>query len=287
MIGLVVDSGCDLPGKYAEKEFVEVVPLKIILDGKEYKDNEGLSTEALLSYMENALPKTSLPSFDDVNSCFESLYERGYKEIIVVNISSGLSGTHNFFRVVADEFMKKHDDAKVELIDTKNISIGAGFIAIKGINMIEKGAKFDDIVKALKASVKKSKVFFCVPTLKYLKAGGRIGKVSATIGDILNLKPVITVNEDGIYHSIAKARGMQRAIKELYKKLKEFVNASEVELAAIYTSDSSEETKKHVAFLNKSFSADGIKDIIYGSVTQSLVCHTGVGLVGIGALLKG
>lgn len=80
---------------------------------------------------------------------------------------------------------------------------------------------------------------------------------------------------------------MQRAIKELYKKLKEFVDASEVELAAIYTSDSSEETKKHVAFLNKSFSADGIKDIIYGSVTQSLVCHTGVGLVGIGALLKG
>lgn len=286
MIGLVVDSGCDLPNKYDEREFVEVVPLKIILDGKEYKDNEDLSNEALLSYMEKALPKTSLPSFDDVNSRFESLYERGFKEIVVVNISSGLSGTHNFFRVVANEFIKKYDDAKIELIDSKNISIGAAFIAIRGISMIEEGYKFDDIVEALKASIEKSKVFFCVPTLKFLKAGGRIGKVSATIGDILNLKPIITVNENGVYHSVAKARGMQRAIKELYKKLKEFIGNSKVELAAIYTSDSSEETKKYVNILSKSFSADDIKDIIYGNVTQSLVCHTGVGLVGIGVLLK-
>jgi DegV family protein with EDD domain len=286
MIGVVVDSGCDLPDEVKAKDNVREVPLKIVLDGKEYRDNIDISTSDLLEYMENKFPKTSLPRPPEIGEAFESLYEKGYNEILFIGISSGLSGTLDQVKSYVRDFSEKHGDSKIEVVDSKNISIGSGLLAMKAIELIKSGESFEGVVKDILGSVRKAKVFFCIPVLKYLRAGGRIGKVTATIGDILDLKPVITVGEGGVYHSVSKERGMKRAVKSSVEKLIHFIDGNRVLNIAAYTSDKSEKTMELFRMAVSEIKAAGLSHIITGQISQSLVCHTGPGLIGVAAILE-
>lgn len=286
VIGIVVDSGCDLPENMKSKKNVRIIPLKVVLDGKEYRDNIDISTPQLLEYMEDKYPKTSLPGYEDINLAFESLREEGIKEILYVGISSGLSGTLGLVRNFSQDFMKANPDVNIKIVDSKNISIASGLVAMRGIELTEQGADFSRVVEAVKDAVKKSKVFFCIPVLKYLKAGGRIGRVSATIGDILDLKPIITVGEDGIYHSVSKERGMKRAVNATAKKLLQYISGKKAKFVAAYTSDKSDKSMEYFHTILEAFENHGIKDIITGQISQSLVAHTGPGLIGVAALVE-
>ncbi|MBN2218905.1 MAG: DegV family protein [Kosmotogaceae bacterium] len=286
MIGVIVDSGCDLPDEVKSKDNVRVVLLKIILDGKEYRDNIDISTSDLLEYMENKFPKTSLPRQPEIGEAFESLYEKGFNEILFIGISSGLSGTLDQVKSYVRDFSETHGDLKIEVVDSKNISIGSGLLAMKAVDLIDSGQSFEGVVKNILSSVSKAKVFFCIPVLKYLKAGGRIGKVTATIGDVLDLKPVITVGEDGVYHSVSKERGMKRAVKSSVKKLVHFIDGNKVLNIAAYTSDKSEKTMEFFRMAVSEIKSAGISQIVTGQISQSLVCHTGPGLIGVAAILE-
>ena len=208
------------------------------------------------------------------------------KEIVFVGISSGLSGTLGLVKRFSEDFIKKNPGAKVHVVDSKNISIASGLVAMRGVELSEQGATFDEVVLAVEEAVKKSKVFFCIPVLKYLKAGGRIGKVSATIGDILDLKPVITVGEDGIYHSVSKDRGMRRAVNTTVRKLIDYISGKKARFVAAYTSDRSEKSLEYFRTIMETLESHGIKNIITGQISQSLVSHTGPGLIGVAALVE-
>ena len=287
MIGVVVDSGTDIPEDIAKRDNVEIVPLRILTDKGEYRDNIDISTEELFEYMENKIPKTSLPTNEDINKAFTNLYEKGCKEIICLNISSGLSGTSNSMRLAGKEFKEEHDDLRIEFVDTKSISIGSGLIAKKVVEEIDAGKSFDVILSSARICVNsKVKVFFTIPKLKYLKAGGRIGKVSGTIGDFLNIKPVITVGSDGIYHTVEKKRGMKRTVSVMFDKMMEFLSDKKEQYVAVYSSDKGESTTEHVKKLLEKFKEKGFKNVLTGTISQSLVVHTGKGLIGIAALVR-
>ncbi len=286
MIGIVVDSGCDLPEEMKAKKHVRVIPLKVVLDGKEYRDNIEITTEHLIEYMQEKFPKTSLPGYADIAQAFEGLLNEGINEIVFVGISSGLSGTFGQVRGCADDLMKKHKDLSIRLIDSTNISIGSGLVAMRGIEVSEEGASLDEVVKAVEDAKSKSKVFFCIPVLKFLKAGGRIGKVTATIGDILDLKPVITVGEDGIYHSVSKERGMKRAVKSTVGRIVQYVSDKKIRYVAAYTSDKGEKSMEFFHMIMETLESHGITKVISGQISQSLFCHTGPGLIGLAALTE-
>ncbi|MFW6120030.1 MAG: DegV family protein [Petrotogales bacterium] len=287
MIGVIVDSGTDIPEDIANRKNVEIVPLRVITDKGEYRDNIEISTEELLEYMENKIPKTSLPTNEDIIKAFTNLYEKGCKEIICIDISSGLSGTSNSMRLAGEAFKKDHENVRIEFVDTKSISIGSGLIVKKIVEEIDRDKSFDIILSTARICVNsKVKVFFTIPVLKYLKAGGRIGKVSGTIGDFLNIKPVITVGSDGIYHTVEKKRGMKRTVSVMFDKMMEFLSGKKAEYVAVYSSDKSESTLEHVKSLVNKFKEKGYKDIITGTISQSLVVHTGKGLIGIAALVR-
>jgi len=285
MIGIITDSATNTPEEYLKFERLENVTLRVFLGDESYKDDE-LSEEKLFSFMENDFPKTSLPNYPDIQAAFERLVEKGCDEIIGINISSGLSGTHNIFNNVAKEIEKKHD-VNIKMIDSKNISIGAGLMIVKAIDMIEEGKPFDEIVEEI-SQVEKSKVLFSIPTLKFLKAGGRIGKVSGTIGEILNIKPVITCNFEGIYETVSKSRGMKKAIKSMFDKAMEFVNGDEVHSLAVYHSGDEPETIKLVESLK-----NNLEDLISkswhffeGKISPTMIVHTGNGLIGMAVIKK-
>ncbi len=286
MIGVICDSGTDLPEEILKDPRLKMVPLKVILGDKEYKDVLEIGEEEVLSYMEDDFPKTSLPSQNDVKSAMLKMIDDGFDEIVGVNISSALSGTHNVFRMASESVKKEFPAVKIELIDSLNISIGSGFLAYKALQLIDAGKKFEDMMETLKSSIKKSKLFYSIPTLKFLKAGGRIGRVSATLGEILNLKPVISVGDDGIYYTVAKGRGMQRAVDKMIQEALGFAQGKEVEVVGVYRTGDEEKTMELVNKIMGKVKTLKAPKILTGKVTASLLVHVGRGLVGLGILTK-
>ncbi len=286
MIGIICDSGTDLPDELMRDSRVRMVPLKVILKDKVYKDRIEIDEEKVLNFMQHDFPKTSLPTSDEVKNVLREMVKDGYDEIIGINISSKLSGTHNVFKMAAADFAKEFQDVRIEIIDSLNISMGAGFLVYKALLAVENGADFEEAVKQVKNSVKKSKLFYTIPTLKFLKAGGRIGRVSATMGEILNLKPVISVDDEGVYYTVAKARGMKRAIDKMIADVKNFSSAKKVLALSIYHSGKSPKTLEFVNSIEEELKSLNASVIFKKSTTPVLLVHVGDGLIGVGVLTE-
>ena len=128
--------------------------------------------------------------------------------MLVVTISSALSGTNHMMHLIAQEPEQAGMD--IRIIDTKSIGAGAGVQAILAAELIAAGDSFDEVVRKVEQSVEESRIYFCLSTLEYLARGGRIGKVSAVLGSLLKIKPIITCNEEGAYAIAARCASAPR-----------------------------------------------------------------------------
>jgi DegV family protein with EDD domain len=287
MIGLITDSASDVPQELIKQEGIEIVPLKVILGESEYKDGIEINEQRSLEFMKTDFAKTTGTPYNDVKEGFENFLQQGYKEIIAINVSNNISNTHSVFQVVAKELMEKDKELQIEVIDTLSISIGSGLLMAKAVELRKKELSFDEIVQELKKYVPQDLyVYYVIPTLKFLKAGGRIGKVSGTIGDVLNLKPIIEVGNDGVYHTAAKARGMKKSIKKMKEIFEKVTTNREIEQAAIYTSGTGEDTKQFAEELKTLLTEKGVENILEGKIVPSMLVHVGPGLVGLAFRLK-
>lgn len=210
-IAIVTDSTADLPRDFVEANNITVVPLYVNFPDKTYKDGVDLSAKEfypLLTKSTKELPKTSTPSVQDFTEIYHSLLEKGY-EVISIHISSGLSSTYAMAESAA-----KSLEGSIKVFDSKSISMGIGLQVAETLDMIKDNLSLDSILEHLTSLRSKTEVFFSLETLEYLEKGGRIGKVSALLGTILNIKPVVRV-ENGIYVPLDKARNQHQAIKKM------------------------------------------------------------------------
>ena len=143
--------------------------------------------------------------------------------------------------------------------------------------MISEGFDIDYIKNKVLSLRDKIKIFYCLPVLEYLKKGGRINTVAATIGDIIDIKPIISINEEGKYYSHAKVRGRKRSLDKLVEIAKEISEGHTVRLAVMHGS-AEKEAQKIKDTLSK---LPNVKDIIFGQIGPALGVHTGPGLVGV------
>lgn len=288
MIGIISDTMSDVPSEVLDRDFLEVVSGKVIIDEKEYRDGVEIKNEDVIDFMEKGgFPKTSLPSYGDIVNSFKTLIKKGYQKIIAINVSSGLSGTYNMFRNVIKDLKKEHENVEVELIDSKSVSVGSGLLVYKAVKMAEQNHEFPDIIESVKNSIEnKINIMYTIPTLKYLKAGGRIGKVSATIGDFLNIKPVISVNSDGIYYTVCKERGVRKSVFTMFEKIKTWIENDPIDVIYIGRTDNTPETMELINEIRQKFHALGFEKekIKTDQINPSLLCHTGKGLIGITVL---
>lgn len=167
----------------------------------------------------------------------------------------------------------------MEVLDTKNIGIGSGISAIKAARLAKEGVPYNEIVKATMHAIENTKIFFVLSTLEYLKRGGRIGKVSAIIGSAFDIKPIITCNEEGIYTTVAKARGRKQSLRKVVELALEYAkDASSVSLAIAHGNaiDDANDIKKEMSDQLKA-----VSNVFVGPVSPALGVHTGPGLIGI------
>lgn len=278
-IAVVVDSGTNLNNHLVDGTLIESIPLRINVDGKDFTDGVDIDLDGVFAVLDNSKVTTSLPSGADILKQFEAIKEKGYTHLIVVTISSGLSGTYNVVRNLSEEI----DGLTIHVADTKNISVGAGLYALEVNRMVEEGKSFEEILDSLDSIEKRSKVFFTIGTLEYLKRGGRIGLVAGTVADVLNIKPIITCNDEGIYHTVSKIRGFSRAIKAMIDKAAEFAGGKPARLVILDANfkESREEIMEYVrSKFNNIISLDMVK------VSPALGIHVGPVACGIGVFIE-
>lgn len=272
-IALLTDSTCDLPMSTLNELPIRILPLKIIYSDQEYRDRFDISPSEIYENFDQEIPSTSMPAPQAAKEKLQELKEDGYTHVLAIHISSGLSGTYNMVKMIADEIK----GLKCTVIDSKSLSIGLGRMILKASELIEQGVDFEKIVAKIKDQVEETDLYFVVKTLKYLKKGGRIGKVKGTIGEILNIKPIISINENGEYYTFKKSRGRKKSINTLYKIAKKQIKQGLSQVNIMHAAAEKEARN----LLNKLNKLENVKDTYLGKIGPGMVVHAGPGLIGV------
>lgn len=274
-IAILVDSGVDIPPKLIKEYGMYVVPLKIVYSDREYSDGVDITAEEVYSRLSSEIPSTSLPSGNEIQAIFSKIKSDGYEKVLAVTISSGLSGTYNAIRVMAEQ----QEDLDVYVLDTKNIAIASGFNAIQAAEYLNEGMDWETLKETVTKNISNSRVFFCVSTLEYLQKGGRIGLVASLLGSTISLKPIISCNEDGIYYTVSKIIGRNRSLKKAMELAIEFVGDSKDYNLGVVHGDAEEDANKLKKQLISQLPNSNI--FVDGQISPALGVHTGPGTIGI------
>ncbi len=272
-IAIFTDSACDLTDAELKEYGIRFLPLQIIYKDNSYKDRVEISADEVYGNLEKEVPKTSLPTGTDIDALFLELKKEGYTHAIGVMISGGLSGTANSVKLMAEE----HPEIETYIYDTKNLSISEGIMALKAAKMVKDGLSFEEIKEALPEEKKSVDTYYCLATLEYLIKGGRIGKVSGTIGQILNIKPIIYVNEEGVYVTLDKARGTKQAYMKLVSILKENLEKTKCKVYVMHGGAK----KEAQDMVERIKDLPDILSLEFRQISPALGVHTGRGLIGI------
>ncbi len=275
-IAVVTDSCADVPAQVALKYGIRVVPLHINYRRESYRDRVDIQPNEVYARFSEEIPKTSLPSPAEVVQEFDRLMAEGFTHVVVVSISSGLSGTFDMMRSVAAGYGSMH----IEVVDTRSIALGAGFSAIAAAQAACDGASFYEVVRAARKAASGADVFFCLGTLDYLYAGGRIGKVAHSLGTAFDIRPIITCDDEGTYVTCAKAHGRKASLKKTIAAAQKALLGSRLYRVAVVHGDAEEEARAIYGRVAELF--PHAAEVYFEQISPALVVHTGPGLVGIG-----
>jgi len=273
-IALITDSASDISTDFLKENNIKVVPLKVIFSDREYDDGIDITPEMLYDALPNEIPKTSLPSVEKFTSLLEKLITEGYTHAIIITISSGLSGTYNSARLAAQNI----SGMETFVFDSMTLSMAEGAMVIETMNLIKERKSFKEITEILPTLRDKVEIFFTIDTLEYLIKGGRIGKVAGTIADVLNLKPIITVGDDGIYHTACKIRGIKQSISKLAGLVKPYLENGECKA---WIMDGAAPDKAKILYDSIKNFPNLVECNLGGAIGPALGVHTGPGLLGI------
>ncbi|MGI6469553.1 MAG: DegV family protein [Syntrophomonadaceae bacterium] len=272
-IALICDSMSDLPENFAKEHGIKVLPARLIYPHREYLDGIEIQPEEVYSRMPQEVPTTSMPSLLDIRTAFEELIQEGFTHCIALHISSALSGTYESVKMVAQDIKQ----IKIQVIDTRTLSMGTGWMVIEAARDIKAGLDFESILEGLKALQDKVQLYYILETLEYLRRGGRIGKVAGMIAEFLHLKPVISVNTDGEYFTYCKAKGRRKSIEKLVEIVQNAVREREINLAVLHGG-----APQEFEMLLKRFKQfPNIRELMASQITPVLGVHTGPGLLGV------
>jgi len=271
-IALVTDSTADLNQEFRQSCDAHVIPLKVRFDEEELLDHQ-ITGDEFYTRLAGAkhLPKTSQPSPEDFRRLYMRLLQE-YQEIISIHISSGLSGTLNAARIAAESLK-----GKIHIVDSKTISLGMALMVQEAAKHIREGLEANQVVQALAKARQNIETMFTVNTLEYLQKGGRIGRVQGLMGSILNIKPLIQVGDDGVYHTYDKVRSQEKAFKSMIQGFKDLAKGRKAVKMAIAHGAASQAAAGLKEALENAFQ---IPASIVTQVGPVIGVHTGPGTLG-------
>lgn len=271
-IALITDSACDLDLNTLKENNINLLPLRIIYSNGDYRDRIDITPQEVYDNLENEVPKTSLPSAQETEEILTKLETEGYTHVICISISSGLSGSFNAIRLALED----HPKLTSFVYDSKILAYPQGEIVLEVAKLIKEGKSFEEIVQEIPEIRKRVIGYFTINTLEYLKKGGRIGRLAGTVGELLNLKPIITTDEDGVYYNVAKVRGRKQSLSKMTELLKGYLDKSKCEVAVLHAGCEDEAIK----YMNSLKDLPNVESIKIAEISPALGIHGGPGLIG-------
>ena len=277
-IALVTDSSCDLSDEQLQTYGIRMISLRIVFQNAEYRDRVELSAAQLYDMLKTELPKTSLPLPEDVSTLYDGLVAEGYTDVVHLCISSGLSGTYNMVRMIVEDYKAQMN---IRVVDSQTLSTGLGAMVLVAAQALEAGEDPDSAVQKAKNARSSQLGMFVIRTLEYLRKGGRIGLVEGVVGNLLQIKPIIFINGDGVYQTLAKARGYKAAVETMMQEAVQRFGKAKINLSVVH----GQALEDAQALMDKLKQTLNIAQSMIRSVSPVLAVHTGPGLLGIVANL--
>lgn len=272
-IAIITDSACDLTLETIKENNIGLFPLRIIYSHSEFEDKINITSEEVYNSLDIEIPSTSLPSPKTCEKVLSKIEADGYTHIIAISISKALSGTFNAFRLALED----HPNLTSTIFDSKIIGYCQGVIVLEAVKMVQAGKSYEEILEALPGIRENITGYYTLNTLEYLVKGGRIGKLAGTIGQFLHLKPIISMDDSGVYCSVAKVRGRKQSISKLIEIIKGHLAEGNCKLWILEGSCMDEAIK----FMDNLKVLDNVVSVEITSVGAMVSAHSGRGMIGI------
>ena len=275
---IITDSGCDLPQSLLDTLGVKSVPLYVNFRGAEQPDSVDEGIKELYDGLRGGeKATTSAVNPDRWAAMIEPSLAEG-KDAVVIVFSSGLSTTYQSAVIAGQELTEKYPDRKVYVVDSLCASLGQGLLVWYACRKRDEGMSAPELAKWLEENRRNLCHWFTVDDLMYLKRGGRVSAVTAMVGTMLSIKPVLHVDDEGHLINVSKARGRKASILALANKLKELGDGFDNSTVFISHGDCREDAQ----YLAETLKAEyGVKEVVIGYVGAVIGSHSGPGTIAL------
>ena len=274
---IITDSTCDMPQEMADELGLAILPIRVSMEDKEYAhylDGRELGFHEFYEKLRAGVPaKTSAANQEDFLSVMEPALAAG-RDVLYIGFSSGLSSTYNVGVMTAAQLAEKYPERKVYTVDSLSASLGQGLLVYHAVQQKLAGRSIDEV----RTFVEETRLHLChwftVDDLQHLKRGGRVSAAAAVFGTMLNIKPVLHVDDEGHLIPVGKVQGRTTSIKALLKKMQETAIDPAEQVVFISHGDCEKDAEKLAAMVRESI---GPKEIILNPIGPVIGAHSGPG----------
>ncbi len=274
---IVTESTADIPAELIKEYNIQIIPLRLFFGQDSYADGVDMTPTTFYERLATVsqLPTTSQPSPAD----YEAMYTRllnDYpdREIVSIHLSSGLSGTYQSATI--GRSMVEQED-RITVIDSLSASYGYGMAVVHAARLSQAGASVAEIQAGVKHILSQRELYFLVDDLEYLRKGGRIGRASAALGTLLNVKPILSIDEQGVIYPVEKIRGQKKAMARIVEMMRQKLTARKIHLALGHTANR-ESCEPMLQMLREHYE---IVDVVYSEIGPVIGTHTGAGTIAV------
>jgi len=281
-IRILTDSCCDLPINYIREnaDVLDLIGMPIHVAGEDFIDDLGENTD-LPKFYDKLRAGTMASTSQITPLTFETIFKKNHEEgaeTIYLGLSSGLSGTMNNAMLARNMLCEEFENVQIHIPSTLAASVGQGLQIIYIIDMIRAGCTSEEILNWFEENKLKTQHWFAVDNLEYLKKGGRISPAAATIGTMLNIKPVLYVDNEGKLKRFQTVRGRKKSIKYLASKLKNDLEILPTAKVLIGHGNCFEDAETLSALIKDKISP---KNIIISNLAHTIATHVGPDMLAI------
>jgi DegV family protein with EDD domain len=277
---ITADSNCDLLPEYIKEKKIGIIPHYYDIDGVTYGDEINLTTKEFYDKMrEGKMPTTMASNPAVIRETFQKYIEQEL-DVLHISFSSTLSGGHSNVVVGAAEICEENPGSRIAVLDSLNVSLGEGMVIMKAVMMKEAGKSMDEIIKWIETNKLNFCVQFTVDDLFHLQRGGRVSKLTAIVGSMINVKPILIVNNEGALVSAGTVRGRKKSLATIVENMEKSMGRYKEndEVICVVHGDALEEAEYVVGLIKEKFPN---KPVIVNSISPSIGAHSGPGAIGI------
>jgi DegV family protein with EDD domain len=277
-VAVLTDSTASIPEALLKDLNIRIVAYYIHRGQEVLRDLVTIQREEFLSWLITArvLPTTASPGPGDYFEAYKELAEEGYDEIVSIHMTSKGSGAYQAARLAQSMIVEKEPDVRVEVIDTRNVSLCQGWMAIEAARAALSGLHLEEVVEKVKRMIPVAHMIQTADTLRYLYMGGRIGKATNLLGSLLNIKPLIGM-EDGEIVPLGVARGRGHAYQAIADKVESQIGKGRARIAYVHAG-AKQEVEKLKEMVEKKVE---VVESITAELSPALAVHSGPGTAGL------